>query len=236
MKSVIAWIPALLGDAASTLFILGFALGYTRTVPSLTAFFMSSLGMLLGVVATIGGVIMLARSGITLQSGMALLGLVPALFLVYTLINARGFPPINDISTDLVYPPALAHAATVPANAGRDMALPEAFKADIKKSYADLQSIGLNKQRDDVFAKVRDLAQKQPGWTITATTVTEKESIVEGETQTRMFGFIDDWVIRITDAQGGGVVVDMRSKSREGKGDLGTNAKRIREFLAQIQS
>lgn len=236
MKSMLAWIPALLGDAAVMLFVLGFALGYTRTLPPLAAFFMSSLGMLLGVVATISGVIMLARSGITLQSGMALLGLVPALFLLYTLINARGFPPINDISTDLVYPPALAHAATVPANAGHDMSLPETYKDDIKKHYSDLQSLGLNKLRDDVFAKARGLAEKQPGWTITATTVTAKESIIEGEAQTRMFGFVDDWVIRITDAQGGGVVVDMRSKSRDGKGDLGTNAKRIRDFLAQIQA
>jgi hypothetical protein len=121
------------------------------------------------------------------------MGVVPALFLVYTLVNARGLPVINDISTDLVYPPALAHAATVPANEGRDMSFPAAFKDDIQDHYADLQSLGLNRMRDDVFAKALDLARRQPGWTVTASTVTANESIIEGEAATRMFGFVDDW-------------------------------------------
>lgn len=236
MKSAVAWTLAILGDTSLALFILGFALGYARAVPPTVAFLLATLGMVLGIAATIGGVIMIARTGMSLQSGMALLGLVPVLFLLYTIINARGFPVINDISTDLVYPPALQHAATVPANAGRDMSLPESFKDDIQDHYADLQSLGLNKRRDDVFVKALDIARRQPGWTVTASTVTATESIIEGETQTRIFGFVDDWVIRITDAQGGGVVVDMRSKSREGRGDLGANAARIRDFFAQLQS
>jgi len=236
MKSAAAWIPAILGDAALTMFVAGFALGYARAVPPTVAFLITTLGMVLGIAATIAGVIMVARAGMSMHVMMAFLGLVPALFLLYTVINARGLPVINDISTDLVYPPALQYAATVPANAGRDMSLPDAFKDDIEEHYADLQSLGLNKQRDDVFVKARSVVEQQPGWKITATTVTDKESIIEGETETRVFGFVDDWAVRITDADGGGVVVDMRSKSREGKGDFGVNAARIREFLRQLQA
>lgn len=236
MKSMAPWVAAILGDMSLTLFLAGFALGYTRAAPATIAFLMTTLGMVLGIAAAVAGLIMVVRSGWSIHSAMAFFGLVPALFLLYTLINARGLPVINDISTDLVYPPALEHAATVPANAGRDMSFPESFKDDIEDHYGDLQSLGLNKQRDDVFAKALDIARRQPGWTVTASTVTDTESVIEGEAQTRVFGFVDDWIIRITDAQGGGVVVDMRSKSREGKGDFGVNAARIRDFFAQLQA
>jgi uncharacterized protein (DUF1499 family) len=236
MKSAIGIIAAGAGTVSITLFVLGFALGYARLVPSHIAFLFAALGMALGLIATIAGVVLLARQGMSPRAGLALLGLPPALMLLYTVINTRGLPVINDISTDLVYPPALHHAATVPANAGRDMSLPESFKDDIKDAYPDLQSLGMNKRRDDVFAKALDIARRHPGWTVTSSTVTASESIIEGEAQSRLFGFVDDWTVRITDAQGGGVVVDMRSKSRVGKGDLGANAARIRDFLKQLQA
>jgi uncharacterized protein (DUF1499 family) len=79
-----------------------------------------------------------------------------------------------------------------------------------------------------------DIAKARAGWEVTSTTISEKESIIEGTATSRVFGFVDDFVIRITDADNG-VVVDMRSKSRDGRGDLGANAARIREFLTDVQ-
>ena len=48
------------------------------------------------------------------------------------------------------------------------------------------------------------------------------------------FGFRDDVVIRVRPEPGGGSRVDVRSVSRVGKGDVGTNAKRLRAFLARL--
>jgi uncharacterized protein (DUF1499 family) len=42
-------------------------------------------------------------------------------------------------------------------------------------------------------------------------------------------------VIRITPAAGGGSRVDVRSLSRIGGSDMGTNARRIRRFLARME-
>jgi uncharacterized protein (DUF1499 family) len=97
-----------------------------------------------------------------------------------------------------------------------------------------LQTLGLTQRRDDVFAKALDIAKSRDGWEITSTTVAEKESLIEGTATSRVFGFVDDFVIRITDTSNG-VAVDMRSKSRVGRGDLGANAARIRDFLADLQ-
>ncbi len=73
------------------------------------------------------------------------------------------------------------------------------------------------------------------------------EVVVEGVAITRLMRFKDDFVIRIRQepfgaAKGGAgeggspsVRVDMRSASRVGKGDLGTNAARVRGFLEALR-
>jgi len=236
MRTLLGWIPAILGDLSFTMTAAGFALGYGRITPALTAFGIASLGMLVGVLSTVCAVVMFVRGGANVRSGMALLGLPGALILVYSVVNSAKVPPINDITTDRAYPPVFTNAQKLPANSGRDMGYPESFKAQVEKAYPDLQSLGLKGKRDDIFAKAHDLVKSQPGWTVTTTTVTDKESIIEGYATTTLLGFVDDFVIRITDAGGDGVVVDMRSKSRDGKGDLGANAARIREFLAKLKA
>ncbi|WP_264673188.1 MULTISPECIES: DUF1499 domain-containing protein [unclassified Psychrobacter] len=47
------------------------------------------------------------------------------------------------------------------------------------------------------------------------------------------FGFKDDIVIRITD-KGDERLLDVRSKSRIGKSDLGKNAERISGFIEEL--
>ena len=44
-----------------------------------------------------------------------------------------------------------------------------------------------------------------------------------------LFKFVDDIAIRVQ-AEGSGAVIDLRSKSRVGRSDLGANAARIVEF------
>jgi uncharacterized protein (DUF1499 family) len=58
---------------------------------------------------------------------------------------------------------------------------------------------------------------------------------LEATATTRWFGFKDDVVVRIRpDATGSRV--DVRSVSRVGKSDVGTNAARVRTFLARLAS
>jgi hypothetical protein len=57
------------------------------------------------------------------------------------------------------------------------------------------------------------------------------ERRIEAVATTRWFAFKDDIAIRISPAANGGSVLDIRSASRVGLSDLGTNARRIRTFL-----
>ncbi|MEP7337040.1 MAG: DUF1499 domain-containing protein [Acidobacteriota bacterium] len=57
--------------------------------------------------------------------------------------------------------------------------------------------------------------------------------IIEAVATTRLFKFKDDVTITLA-RQGDATVVNVRSKSRVGKGDMGTNARRIRAFQAEL--
>lgn len=236
MKGFAMGLAACGGVASITLFIVGPALGYARALPALPAFTVFGLGMLLGVPSGLVGLGMLMRSERDAAVWLALMGLPAALFLLYAVVSARGAPAINDISTDLVYPPQFVHAMTLPENAGRDMAFPDKFKEAIKKSYPEVRTLAMPGSVDEVFAKAMELAREGKGMEVTATVITPSESVFEGYAESRLFGFVDDIVVRVTKVDEGGCVVDMRSKSRLGKGDLGVNAERIRAFFAGLQS
>ena len=53
---------------------------------------------------------------------------------------------------------------------------------------------------------------------------------------TSICGFDDDIAIRVRPGDGGNSRVDIRSKSRDGKGDLGVNAMRIRAFVSALEA
>jgi len=96
--------------------------------------------------------------------------------------------------------------------------------------YADLQPQHFNQPYDRVFAVALATAQAL-GWEITAQDRNQGE--IHAVATTLVFRFKDDVTITISH-DGQGAVVNVRSHSRIGKGDLGTNARRIRRFQAEL--
>lgn len=81
-----------------------------------------------------------------------------------------------------------------------------------------------------MLATVRDL-----GWDVVAND--RAAGRIEAVDTTFWFGFKDDVVIRITAGTSeGSARIDVRSKSRVGVGDVGTNARRVRTLLGRLQS
>jgi uncharacterized protein (DUF1499 family) len=60
-----------------------------------------------------------------------------------------------------------------------------------------------------------------------------REGRIEATATTFWFGFKDDVVVRITPLAAGSRI-DVRSKSRVGRGDTGTNAQRVRAYLKRL--
>lgn len=83
-----------------------------------------------------------------------------------------------------------------------------------------------------VFDHVKKLAGKRRGWKIVEADL--DDGILKIEARTLIFRFVDDVTIRVHPAPGGGTLLDMESRSRVGVGDLGTNARRVSNFLKRI--
>jgi uncharacterized protein (DUF1499 family) len=75
-------------------------------------------------------------------------------------------------------------------------------------------------------------AARAMGWEVVA--ADRASGRIEATDTTRFFGFKDDVVIRVQAAPGGSRV-DVRSVSRVGGSDVGTNATRIRAYLARLR-
>jgi uncharacterized protein (DUF1499 family) len=88
--------------------------------------------------------------------------------------------------------------------------------------------------RETVWNTVQQLAGLQQGWKVIKTD--PAEGVLQAESRTRLFKFVDDVTIRVRPASSQSVSVDLLSRSRVGKGDLGTNARRIGQFLASLDS
>ncbi|TLF53029.1 DUF1499 domain-containing protein [Halomonas urmiana] len=145
--------------------------------------------------------------------------------------QARSVPPIHDITTDLEDPPAfeaLVEAREVAPNA---VAYPgEATAKQQREGYPGLGPLVLQAPPAAVREAVGAVA-REAGWEIAAVT----DGRLEATDTTFWFGFKDDVVIRLSETDDG-VRVDMRSASRLGTSDVGTNAARIRSTLEALEA
>jgi len=145
--------------------------------------------------------------------------------------SARGLPPIHDITTDLENPPVFEAVVPLRAEATNSLERPPDLAQQQREGYPDLVPVTLSMPVDQVFDRALAGAQ-DAGWRIV--TADKGAGRIEATDTTRWFGFQDDVVVRLT-PWGAGTRVDVRSVSRIGRGDVGTNARRIRRYLQALQ-
>jgi len=230
VKSRAGWRNAF-GVIAGALFVIGPALAWLRIVRGIVGFALFALGGIVGLVVSVASVIQAAR-GRGLGRGGAVALAVGVVFLALA-SRGVGVPRINDFTTDPTNPPAFTHAVTLPPNVGRDMSYPKAF-ADIQRGCcADLHPARVRAGAPEAFARAEDVA-RQMGLTVTWRD--PSAGLMEAMATSRLFGFHDDIAIRVRPEADGTSRIDVRSKSRDGQGDLGVNAARIRTFVAALEA
>ena len=86
------------------------------------------------------------------------------------------------------------------------------------------------------FAKVWDeiisMIEKHPRWKVLR--ADEGAGLIHAEAKTLVFRFVDDVRFKLKLDDNALTRVDMWSASRKGKGDLGTNARRIGSFCREL--
>ncbi|HEY6417633.1 MAG TPA: DUF1499 domain-containing protein [Candidatus Binataceae bacterium] len=205
-------------------------------------FQMFAFGFLLSILGTIVGIIGIIRTGSPARSAgrnRAVVGtvisLAIALPIIAIFVAGRNYPPINDITTDFDHPPEFVVALTLAPNSGRDMKYDkDKYAARQTTGYpAPLAPLKMDSDPAATFEKVKAAAAQMPNWQITATD--PKAMTIEGVSTSKLFHFDDDFIIQVRPADGGGSLVEMRSKSRVGVGDFGVNYTRIATFFARLK-
>ena len=165
---------------------------------------------------------------------LALAGLVIALAVATPPImlwqQAQQLPHLHDISTDTDQPPAFVAVLPLRRNARNPVEYDAATAAEQKRGYPDIVPVVLKMPPALAFARAEQAARAM-GWDMVA--AAPQDLRIEATDTTLLFGFKDDVVIRIS-PHANGSRVDMRSLSRLGGSDFGTNAKRIRAFMQRL--
>lgn len=227
--AVLALIAAMLSGWGARLGLWEFRTGFTLLGWAAWGALAAAAVSLAGAVATRLGD---GRRGI----GFALLGIAIGLAVAYVPWNWRRtadrVPPIHDITTDTQDPPAFV--AILPLRA--DAPNPPVHEGDSiarlqREAYPDVQPVALDLPPDRAFEAALEAARGM-GWEVHA--AEPAEGRIEATDTTFWFGFEDDVVIRVTPAAGGSRV-DVRSVSRVGRSDVGTNARRILEYMGELR-
>jgi uncharacterized protein (DUF1499 family) len=145
--------------------------------------------------------------------------------------RAGDVPPIHDITTDTNDPPPFVEIVPLRADAPNPVEYPGVEVAiQQREAYPDIRPVILDEPLPQAFERALQAARAE-GWEIVGTD--PPSGRIEATDRTFWFGFRDDVVIRLT-PNGDRTILDIRSKSRVGGSDVGTNAERIRGFLARL--
>jgi len=165
----------------------------------------------------------------TLAAGLA--------YLVPTAYRTTDAPPIHDITTDTVNPPAYVAIAPLRADAANSMVYgdsrnmtPERLAELQQQAYPDIVPQRYTQPLDIVYEKVLSAIDRL-GWELVDASL--EDGRIEATDTTFWFRFKDDVVIMLTN-EGNETVLNARSLSLVGGSDFGKNAERLRSLFALL--
>lgn len=159
----------------------------------------------------------------------------PLLYLVWLL----SYPLLNDISTDVSNPPAFSAIARLRGPGDNPVTYNRARSADEQaRAYPDIKPLGIARSSDEAYALVVD-AVKRLKMDIAREKAPDPEAgtpgVIEAVDRTLIMGFYEDIAIRVS-GDSESARVDIRSASRFGSADMGSNAEGVRELIKEVQA
>lgn len=165
------------------------------------------------------------------------LSLLPLLVVGALAGKGVGKPPIHDVTTaDEGGQPQFFWAADV--RTANDNPLQRSSEAHArvhrlqKQTYDDLRPLVLSGVSPEAVFKEAVSLVEDRGWRLIGQ---EPYRRLEATAVTGLLRFEDDVLLEVSQQSAAQVRVDMRSVSRVGKGDLGTNYRRIRAFFEDLK-
>ena len=235
-----AWLAFFDALLAITMIAVGVVGAHFYLVAPFMGFQLFALGFLLSILGASVGLLAIfltrkpqLRAGRNRAVMATVICALIAVPVIVTVLRSAKYPPINDITTDFDNSPEFVYAQKLQHEPNRDMNYDKAKYAD--KQLAGYGPIGPIKERLDpaaAFARVTEVAQAIPTWKITYSD--PATNTLEAVATSKLWHFHDDVVIQIRPTPDGASLIEMRSKSRDGIGDFGVNARRIRRFFDRV--
>jgi len=204
--------------------------------------------------ATFGGALFLAFAGIILALGAfvviwkdglkglghsvvgLLIGIAILAYPAYFGVRAYRLPMLTDITTDPIDPPRFETIARLRPRDANPIAYPGLRAAELQRgAYPDIEPLLLAATPLEAYDAALDVVTKRK-WRVVdvhAPLPGRRDGVIEAVARTPVMGFRDDVVVRIRPDEEG-ARIDVRSASRFGRTDFGTNAARVRRLIDDI--
>lgn len=200
----------------------------------------SVVGMAIAVIIAVVSLVRIwfgGQIGAAQDFGAIAVGLIGLALPVYFIVKAVELPQLTDVQTspaDSLNFTLLAEERPKDTNPLRDPN-PEQQKLQAE-AYPDIGPMYLERSAPEVFGLVGE-AVSRLGWNVVLNETPGESGVgrIEATDYTMIMAFPDDIVVRVKgdDAH---TLIDMRSVSRYGHHDFGTNAARIRAFYNEVNT
>jgi uncharacterized protein (DUF1499 family) len=207
-------------------------------VPVLATFAAALAMALIAVLLALASLVGIWRHGIE-GFGAALTALAISLALLaypaYMGVLAYRLPQISDIATDPIDPPRFEKVGQARSRQANPIAYAGLYAAEQQKAaYPDIVPLDTDATAQATYDAAIAVIKKRR-WQVINDRAPQpgRDGYIEAVARTAIMGFRDDVAVRIR-AVGQRARVDVRSASRYGRHDFGTNAARVRALLEDI--
>ncbi len=207
-------------------------------VPVLATFAAALVMAMIAILLALAALVRIWRHG-TEGFGAALtailIGIALLAYPAYFGVLAYRLPEIADITTDPIDPPRFETIGRLRSRQANPIAYAGLYAAEQQKAaYPDIVPLDLDASAQTAYDAAMAIIGKRR-WQVINTHPPQpgRDGYIEAVARTPIMGFRDDIAVRIR-AAGQGARVDVRSASRYGRHDFGTNARRIRALLDDL--
>jgi Protein of unknown function (DUF1499) len=242
--------------AATIIAIIIVRSGALDIVPALSTLAGALVLACVAILLALGAGVSIWRDGVSggRQAVTALLiGFALIAYPVYLGIKARNLPAIYDITTDPIDPPQFDAIARLRPRDANPVTYAGLYAAEQQhNAYSDIEPDDTNSTPQEAYEAAMKVITKRK-WRVVDSRppqappavptprnvaiqpATARDGIIEAVALTPILGFRDDVVVRIRPTADG-ARIDVRSASRYGRNDLGTNAARVRNLIDDIDT